>query len=240
MNSKKKTLGLWAIVAISILFLFTVLVLIISQPGANISAAYHGLYQEYANLHQEYLLIDSQLTQSNPEYTSKSLTLPTEQTEFGTSLLAPYFLLALLGLGAIVIIGILNNQFEQQAQQLKDDFEIDANRKYGQGRKDTLISIANELVSDKDIMTDLATWLMEYDSGVAKIDKAAYVHRQILDRLMRQIRLFPLSQVWQEIEYDPKQHINYDNLKPGEKAIVVEPGWRVGTEIIKAAVVRRK
>jgi hypothetical protein len=107
------------------------------------------------------------------------------------------------------------------------------------GRVETLRSIARELVADKDVLSELTHWLRNYRQGKseADIDAAARIHSRVLERLVRQIRLRPIKQTGDVVQFDPEFYTTYASLKIGEKVIVREPGWRVGNYTIKKPVV---
>ena len=107
-------------------------------------------------------------------------------------------------------------------------------------RRETIKSLAMELISDKDIISELTAWLNEYKVAEAKIDQSTYIQSQILIRLVKQIHLNPIAKINEIVAFNPDQHRTFDRLKPSEEAVIIEPGWRVGREIIKLPLVRRK
>ena len=230
------------------------------QSREDVASAYQDLYKEYAFIHQEYLALYEEhgdentgpmtlksehtsatvVTEMEPVYSIPEIPKIEEKTFSNSTSLVLFVVVGLLGFSGLVIVVILTYQFRSATKEMSLQCKLDMKKQYEQGKRDRLVSLASDLVSDQDIMADLSIWLREYETGKARLDKAAYVQQQLLDRLMRLIRLFPLLKVLQTVQYNPEEHIAYDSLQPSEIVTVIEPGWRVGSEIIKKPVVEKR
>jgi hypothetical protein len=232
----------------------------VHQSREDVVGEYRDLYQDYVLLHQEYLALYEQYGDENiipielkserlPANALRGLELAysipeiaeiEEKTFSNTYQVVPFVLIIVLGFGGLAIIVIMAYQYYLAVKGTSLQNRTDAQKQYEQGRRDRIVSLASDLVSDQDVLADLSIWLREYEIGKARLDKAAHVQQQLLDRLMRLIRLYPLMKVLQEVQYNPDEHITYDVLRPGETVIVIEPGWRVGSETIKKPVVEKR
>ena len=263
MRSKKPRKLKWQeILLSSFLFISLVLISLVNQPGRS-AAAYNSLFDQYDNLLAKYtnmaasynLLYDDYIVfaQEHTMQTGETIEIP-ERLIFDTNLrpldesnrlpvwrdYVSFFALLLMGGTALLMLGIQRYRWSQAMGDLISGHRRDIQKALDQGRRETTYSIANELVKDKDVMTELAKWLLEYEDGVAKLDQSARIHSQVLTRIMKQIRLNPIGKLDELVSFDPVQHSNYENLKPNEPAYIQELGWRIGREMLKRPVVRRK
>jgi len=259
MPSNEKGSSVWwgtIILVISCLFLF--IVTLLSGPTKFVEA-YQNLYAEYSGTVSAYNslrdvsmgIINSCGNPSSAECSTAidivKNTIPVLPAnaipEETLSLWRQYsnvVVFILLGGLSILLITIQAYQFQQKSTLREKQFVRERQQAIEDGRREIIRSIALELVSDKDVISELAIWLTQYKSGSAKIDQSAHIHNQMLTRLVKQIHLNPISKINDVVAFNPDQHNTYDRLKPSEEAIVIEPGWRVGREIIKPPLVRRK
>lgn len=264
-QKKQESYGGWGVfVLVTITFFLlaiSLVIILVSSPAKPIDN-YNNLYNEYLTQVNSYNSLRDEFTnainscEASPEKcllilgVSKSgipeqPTRPIEKENLPIWLpiwlqYGNIILVSIFGFCAILITSIQVYQSRQRSLLREKQFERERQQAVEDGRREIIKSLALELVTDKDVISELAVWLTEYKSGSAKIDQSARIHNQLLTRLMKQIHLNPILKFNETVSFDPNQHHTYDRLRPAEEAIVIEPGWRVGREVIKLPLVRRK
>lgn len=107
------------------------------------------------------------------------------------------------------------------------------------GRLEGFVAIGRSLAADPNILSIL--WHDSVGQPIlASPNDRKWLSGEILDRLMQSMRLVQFAKAGTVVMFDPSQHTPLDTLQVGESCVIVEPGWKVGNEILRSPVVRRK
>ncbi|MEM4724376.1 MAG: hypothetical protein QXP01_05135 [Candidatus Hadarchaeum sp.] len=107
------------------------------------------------------------------------------------------------------------------------------------GRLEGFVAIGRSLAADPNILNIL--WHDSVGQPIlASPNDRKWLSGEILDRLMQSMRLVQLGKAGTVVMFDSSQHMPLDALQVGEPCVIVEPGWKVGNEILRSPVVRRK
>jgi len=106
--------------------------------------------------------------------------------------------------------------------------------------KERLLSFKKSDEKEKSIINNL-TNLLSLDQNLLKeIEKAADIYYNIFEKLESKAQLFSIGKHGEEVSFNPKNHKTFDKLIPGEKVIILEPGWQLIDKIIKMPIVGKK
>lgn len=260
--NKRASNGGWGVLVVQAIVLAGLIMIGLLSTPAGIAGEYEKTYGEYVTSVNSYNDLREQYSNtlnaclSTPDQCKAILekeksTIPTTDLVATEKANIPAWrfysgvvLIFLFGITSLVISAMQISRSNKERREREKQFEVEKKRETQRaledGRRETIRSLALELVSDKDVISELTVWLNEYRSGEAEIDQSAYLHNQILTRLVKQIHLNPITKIDEIVRFNPQQHRTFDLLQENDEAIVVEPGWRVGRDVIKPPLVRRK
>jgi hypothetical protein len=143
----------------------------------------------------------------------------------------------ILNFAVIVCILIIA---DRKRRELVFEFEHRIRTAKELGHIEGVRTVAQGLIEDEDVLGEVMEWLHNHKMGKARENDAARIHSKILEKLKKQARLIPIGEFGEVVNFDPRIHKTLDNLRPGERVIIDEPGWRVASDIIKMPIVRKK
>lgn len=89
-----------------------------------------------------------------------------------------------------------------------------------------------------DFLAEMAKVQVEYQKRKTISENAAFLARDFLAMVEKYMGIVPLAQLGARVSYNPKIHRSYQNPKPGDMVLIVEPGWKRKDQILKYAVVQ--
>jgi hypothetical protein len=165
-----------------------------------------------------------------------ALAVTMSAAEHSTRLAAGFIAGLIVLIYTITLLVWTNSELGSRSDLLK---QVEAQAK-SNDRVATLKAVVQSMIADGDVLAEVCTWLDEYEHGQARIDDSARLHARTLDRFSRGTRLTRIGQVGSTARFDPLGHRTSDRLRPGEDVVLIEPGWRIGDDILKLPVVRRQ
>jgi hypothetical protein len=127
-----------------------------------------------------------------------------------------------------------------QVRQLQREFALELQSAKEESYAEGFRGLARDFVLESDVLSLIQTQLA---ATSATIEPGVQQTAELLELQLREFRrladLEPIG-VNTEVLFDPKQHRTREQLRLGEPAIVVEPGWLLGSEMIKMPIVRRR
>lgn len=153
---------------------------------------------------------------------------------------AAHVLLRIAALVVVIYLIALNVWLIKQSRQQQAEYRLLIQQAQDAGRVEGYITVARSLIESRDVLSILWNWSSNQQRERSADSRKEWISQDILARLTTSMRLVPVGQVGSTVEFDPRQHGTSDQLRPGDTSIVVEPGWRIGSEILKLPVVRRQ
>ena len=122
---------------------------------------------------------------------------------------------------------------KQQKLQISR-FQKEREKGYVLGQRDSI----KQIVLKSDVLDQIQSWL--YVHGKEKDgSQSVRMFSLLLKELQRLFGLHPVS-VGTLVKFDPAQQQAWEQIYPGEDAIVVESGWVLDSETIKKPVIIRR
>lgn len=105
----------------------------------------------------------------------------------------------------------------------------------------TLLTLIGRNSSSIDILNEIIQHLYWHKERTEKENAAdAFsILQQLYSSIQKVVDITPLEKYGKKVAFDSKRHTTYDRLAPGEKATIVEVGWKCGNRIIKKALVKK-
>lgn len=147
----------------------------------------------------------------------------------------------LLGLSTFVIVAYLIavlTWFLGQLRRQESQCRLQIERAQDAGRVEGFKTVARSLVADRDMLSVLWNWSSDQRTEHDQVSRPEWISTELLDRLMQSMRLAYIERVGTIVEFEPSHYSTWDKLEPRESSVVVEPGWRIGSETLKLPVVR--
>jgi membrane protein implicated in regulation of membrane protease activity len=149
-------------------------------------------------------------------------------------------LLSISALIAVIYFIALSLWLTRQSRKQQAEYRLHIQQAQDAGRVEGYITVARRLIESRDVLSILWNWSSNQQRERSSDSRKEWISEDILTRLTTSMRLVPVGQVGSTVEFDPNQHGTSDQLRPGDISIVVEPGWRIGSEILKLPIVRRQ